>query len=505
MRYNLHPFYSRGAAVSDRWALLVAIDSYQDACLGAVPYAEAGAKAAADALVVAGYPKKNQFLLLGSHATQGAILSRVRKLKRLMKKGDELLVWLDAHGFSFKGDGVLAVWDTLPDDLVESGVSVGGLVKDLTASKAAQVVFLLDVGAGPKPSTAYPEAVAPHLDFEQLSRLFDESPKAVCLTATVDDEESLMAAQLKASVWSHLVLEALGGRAAKAVTAAGMITAASLQRFIDDELPRVVRKHFTGAPPQSPRLFGEQNAAALVADLSPLLAQRTGGGLLDPARLKRIVFRTESRGRVKDLNGFRKTFRLPDSAGPSTRKFIAKCAAADVRADVDAVFEVVRERFGYKRRDVDTTAGQDGFGSVRTPDFEYTVSVAQDPANPTDVIWRREVGQVADAGVVRGAAFEGAFGKLFDQLAFEFAVPVEVGDLVDRLEDTPATGRKVSVESDGSACEITLAGFAGAVRVERGALTIRGRSGTSGGLLDQFLAFVSSVGPLGEPLALPPR
>jgi hypothetical protein len=489
--------------VSDRWALLVAIDSYQDATLGAVPYAEAGAKAAADTLAAVGYAKKNQFLLVGSHATQGAIWSRVRKLKKLMKKGDELLVWVDAHGFSHKGHGVLAAWDTLPDDLVESGVSVGEVVKELTASKAAQVIFLLDVGAGPKPNAAHPADVEGQLDFEQLAGLFDDSPKGVCLTATTEAEESLMAPPLKASVWTHLVLEALGGRAAKALTADGRLTAASLQRHLDDELPRLVRKHFTGPPVQSPRLFGEANGGAVMADLSPLLAARTGGGLLDPARLKRIVFRTESRGRVKDLSGFRKTYRTPDSTGPSTRKFIAKCAAEDVRADLDNVYEVIRERFAYKRRDVDTSAGLDGYGSLRTPDFEYTVSVAQDPTSPTDVIWRREVGQVADAGVVRSAEFEAAFGKLFDQLAFEFAVPVDVGDLVDRLEDTPTDGRKVHVDSDGAACEITLTGFAGAVRVERAALTIRGRAGSSGGLLDQFLAFVSSVGPLGEPLALP--
>lgn len=491
--------------MSDRWALLVAIDTHQDPTLGAVPYAEAGAKAAAEALAAVGYAKKNQTLLVGSQATQGAILSRVRKLKRQMKKGDELLVWVDAHGFSHKGDGVLVAWDTLPDDLVESGVSVGGLVKDLTASKASQIVFLFDVGAGPKPSMAFPADATPWLDFDQLSALFDVSPKGVCLTATVGDEESLMAAPLKASVWTHLVLEALSGRAAKAVTADGTVTAASLQRFLEDELPRVVRRHFSGSPGQSPRLFGDQNGGAVVADLSELLAARTGGGLLDPARLRRIVFRAESRGRVKDLSGFRKNFRLPDGTGPSTRKFVAKCAADDLRADLDAVYEVVREKFGYKRRDVDTSAGLDGYGSLRTPDFEYTVSVAQDPDSPTDVVWKREVGQVTDVDVVRGDEFEAAFGKLFDQLAFEFAVPVDVGDLVDRLEDTPASGRKVNIESDGSACEITLAGFAGAVRVERTALTIRGRAGTSGGLLDQFLAFVSQVGPLGEPPALPPR
>lgn len=491
--------------MSDRWALLVAIDTYQDQTLGAVPYAEAGAKAAADALAAAGYPKKNQFLLLGAHATQGAVLSRMRKLKRLMKKGDELLVWIDAHGFSHKGEGVLAAWDTLPDDLVESGVSVGQLVKELLASKAAQVVFLLDVGSGPKPSAAHPADADPFLDFEQLSALFDDSLKGVCMTATAGEEESLQAGPLKASVWTHLVLEALNGRAAKAVTPDGTVTVASLQHFLEDELPRVVRKHFAGPPVQSPRLFGGHNGGAIVADLGHLLAARTGGGLLDPARLRRIIFRSEARGRVKELSGFRKTFRLPDGTGPSTRKFVAKCAADDLRADLDSVHELVREKFGYKRRDIDASAGLDGFGSLRTPDFEYTVSVAQDPDSPTDVIWRREVGQVSNVDVIRGPEFEAVFGKLFDQLTFEFAVPVDVTDLVDELEDTPVAGRRVSVDSDGSACEITLAGLSGSVRVERTALTIRGRAGTSGGLLDQFLAFVTHVGPIGEPLALPPR
>ena len=486
----------------DRWLFAVAVDSYQDATLGAVPYSEATAKAAADALAAVGYARKNQVVLLGSHATQGAVLSRVRKLKKQMKKGDELLVWVSARGFSHKGDGVLAAWDTLPDDLADSGVSVGELVKELGGSKAAQLVFLFDVGTGPKPPAAHPEAVLPHLDFEQLSRLFDDSPKAVCLTAATEDEESLVAAKLKAGVWAHLVLEAVGGRATKAITADGTVTAASLQRHLDDELPRLVRKHFAPPPVQSPRLFGGQHGGAVVADLAPLLAARTGGGLLDPARLKRIAFRTETRGRVKDLTGFRKTYRTPDNTGPSTRKFIAKCATDDVRQDVDTVFEVVREKFGYKRRDVDGTTGSDGYGHLRTPDFEYTVSVAQDPTSPTDVLWRREVGQLTDVTVVRGAAFEAAFGKLFDQLAFEFAVPVDVGELVDRLEDAPADGVKVSVDADGAACEITLKGFAGSVRVERTSLTIRGRSGTSGGLLDQFLAFVGAVGRIGEPLAL---
>ena len=63
---------------------------------------------------------------------------------------------------------------------------------------------------------------------------------------------------------------------------------------------------------------------------------------------------------------------------------------------------------------------------------------------------------------------------------------------------------KVHVASDGGSCDIALAGFAGRVTVDRHTLTVRGRAGNSAGLLDQFLAFLRTVGPLGERKALPP-
>jgi hypothetical protein len=276
----------------------------------------------------------------------------------------------------------------------------------------------------------------------------------------------------------------------------------SLQRHIEDALPRLLRKHFAANTAQTPQLFGGQNAGRVIADLTPLLGPKTGG-LLDPQRLKRVSFRTDTSGRVKDLSGFRKTFKLPDYAGPSARKFIAKCATDDVRADLDAVFEACREHLGYKRKDMEASVGSDGFGALRTPDFEYTVTPELDPADPTQVNWRRELSGLSDIGFVHGAGFQAVFGRTFDQLAFEFAVPVDVSDLVDRLEDVPLTGVKVMVDSDGAECEITLSGFAGAVRVGRNRLTVRGRGANAAGLLDQLLAFVTRVGSLGESLALP--
>lgn len=483
--------------MADRWALIVAADKFLDPGLGAVPYAEAGAKALADALAAAGYPKANQVVLLGSHATTTVIESRLRKLKKTVKRGDTLLAYWAGRGFSRGGQGVLASWDTQPDDLADTTVAVGDFVAALAGTKAAQVIVLLDVGTGPDVP-----GFASHLDPEELAKWFGESAKAVGLLSADAGEASHTAAELKRAVWSHLLVEALSGRAAKATDKAGSVTALSLHRFIEDELPRLLRKHFEPGIAQTPLLFGEQNAGSVIADLSPLLGQADGGFLLDPDRLRRVLFRSESSGRVKDLTHWRKTFDLPTNAGASSRKFVARIADPDVRADLNAVFETAREHLGYKRKDVEVTTGPDGTGTVRTPDFEYTVTAALDADDPSKVAWVREVGQFADPGFVRGPGFDAVFGKLFDQLAFEFAKPVDVAVLVDRLEDRPPKGAKLQVDSDGASCDITLAGFAGRVTVTRQSLVVRGRGGKSAGLLDQFLAFLSAVGPLGEPLML---
>lgn len=487
--------------MADRWAFLVAIEKFADPALGGVPYADGCAKALADALASSGYRRSHQVVLTGSHATRTAVESRLRKLKRLVKKGDELLaVWV-GRGFAQPGTGVLPCWDTLPDDLADTSLSVKELVETLAGTKASQVAVLLDVGAGADAPESAGDGWEAFLDPDELDRLFADSPKLVGVRSCDADERSHSAGGLKATAWCHLIAEAFAGRGVKAVGADGRVTALSLHRFAADELPRVLRKHLEAGAEQSPKLLGEANAGFVLAELGKPAAD-LGSLLLDPARMKRVAFRADSSGRFKDLTAYRKSYQIPDNAGPSAKRFVAKTAHADIRADVDAVFEAAREHLGYKRKDIEVTAGQDGYGFVRGPDFEYTVSASLDPAEPSEVLWRREIGAFSDPEFVRSPGFDAVFGKLFDQLAFEFAVPVDVPALVDRLEDRPAAGVKVAVSSDGKSCDLTLAGFAGRVTVDRTSVVVRGRAGNSAGLLDQFLAFLRTVGPIGEPLAL---
>jgi hypothetical protein len=198
---------------------------------------------------------------------------------------------------------------------------------------------------------------------------------------------------------------------------------------------------------------------------------------------------------VKDLSGFQKGFKVPEAATPSAQKWTYRMAAADLRAEVEETYNALREHLGFKRKDLESTVGSDGFGFIRTPSFDYAVSVSLDPNDPAGVVWRREVSQVSDSDVLRAEGFRMVFGAILDTLQFDFERPIDVEDLVDRIEDDPPPGVKVRVASDASACDVTVQGFAGRIHVERASLRVEGRPGLSpDSLVEQFFAFQSRFG-----------
>lgn len=471
--------------MGQRRSLFIGIDQPLEAAWGLAAYAESGA--AELAKIVGGVE------LLGRRATKTVIESHVRRLRKSSKPGDTLIVGLVGRGFSKSGRGYLVAWDTQPDDPLDTAIPIRDLLKELQTSKASEIVLILDVGIGPEFA-----GFDAFLDDAELTSLFDESPKAVALASCAPGEESTVSGQYRSGTALRLIGDALAGRSAAAITKSGTVTVKSLHQMLRTELPRVLRKQFDPGVRQTPVLYGLANSGIVLADLGPRVNSEP---LLDAERLKRIVFRTEAGGKVRDLAGFRKTFQLPERASPSAKKFIAKCATDDLRDDLNRLYEQVRAAFGYKRKDVDTGI-DDGIGTLRTPDFEYTIRVVLDEADPTLISWRREIGGFTEPGFVRGPAFRELFGPRFDQLVFEFDTPLDVAAWIDRFEETPPKGAKLRIDSDGEACELTLAGLSGELRIEQRTVTVCGRGRDCTGLLDQFLAFLRNFGP-GATLALP--
>ncbi|MBY0457452.1 MAG: hypothetical protein K2V38_08965, partial [Gemmataceae bacterium] len=377
---------------------------------------------------------------------------------------------------------------------------VADLVAAVGKVKAKEVTVLLDID--PLALAAESKLIHPGLDGVELAELFDESPKCVCLCASAPGERSFESAQLKRGIWRHHLIEAFTGKLRAGVGKDGALVAAALHEYLADAVPRTLVRSYETRPEQTPTLYGSANGSAVVAELEKVLGP--GADLLDPTRMKRVVFRAEAVSEVKNLHGYRKGSTVPDRANEWARKYVNRLAAGDIKLDLDNTFDMVREAFGYKRKDLDVSAERDGVGYIRTPDFEYTVTVSVNEADPSEVVWRREVGRLSGPDFVRGQGFREVFGTMFDKLVFEFGGPVDVAEFVDRIEDSPPEGVKVSVASDSGAAVVALAGFAGRISVTREAVTIEGQPGNPSSLLEQFLVFLRKFGSLGEPKALPP-
>ncbi len=479
--------------MAGRWAMVIASDSFLEPSFGHCAFAEAGAKSLADALGGAGWKVPAEFRLIGPFATKAVIESRLGKLRRSLKKGDAVLVAFAGRAVLHDGSAYLICRDTIADDVPGTAVALDASVKALSSSKAGQVGLLLDVGDGAL-------TVGESLDGNGLELLAKAHAKLVGMLSTTVGEAWAPVAALKSTVWTHLVVEAVNGRAKEAADPAGKVTLASLQAYLETGLPRLLRQHGEPGANQTAIAFGDSPHEFPLSEI----AHRPVDSPIDMAQLKRVVFRTESTTKLKELSGFRKTFQIPTNSGPSSRKFVAKLAVAEIRADLDVLFAAVRDQFGYLRKDLDLHIDDEGYGYLKTPDFLYTINASQDAHDPAAIAWRREVGGLVSSEFARGTGFAAAFGSTFDQIVLEFARPIDVVKLIDQLEERPPKGLRVTTDGTGESCEIALSGLAGRVTIDRHSLVVRGRAGNLAGLFEQFLKFLQTVGPLADVPALGP-
>jgi hypothetical protein len=481
--------------VADRAALIIAVDTFFEAA-PPIAYAAADAADLHRALPSVGYNPQKCFLVAGTRTTKAALESQLARLPRLIGKVDSLLVLCVSRAFSQKGHGYLLCADTILPDLPGTALPLAELVAALDKTRCHEITLLLDLDE----LTLSGEMVPSGLHEGELRQIFDDSTTHVALLAADPSERSFESGQLRHGIWRHHLIEALSGKVQSLPNKDGTLTVAALQTYLEDAVPRTLRRTYETNQVQTPRMFVAANSGFVIAELAAVLGGK--GELLDPGRMKRVLFRAETAGRVKELSGYRKGNALPDRVNEWARKYINRASAADIKTDLDKMFDMIREEFGYKRKELDVSAERDGLGFIRTPDFEYTVSVSVNAADPTSVIWKREVGRLAGAEFVRSAGFRHVFGSLLDRLVFEFVKPIDVADFVDRLEDNPLEGVKVVLTSDSTAAMIALEGFVGKICVRPESVIIQGQAGNPASLLEQFLVFLLKFAGLDESKAL---
>ena len=166
---------------------------------------------------------------------------------------------------------------------------------------------------------------------------------------------------------------------------------------------------------------------------------------LSAAMLARVRLLGREYRPVKSLDGFRKGYRVPDVADERNSSFIAGLARPEIEEALQEIHAGVKDAFKVKRRELQIVFPEDNVGIVETPRFHFEYRIELDSDDPSRIEVSRRLYEVADAGFFADPSVPEVFGA-FDVLEYDPPAPIDLEDLVDRVEDMEDD--RITVEYD---------------------------------------------------------
>ncbi|SIO56111.1 Uncharacterized protein, contains caspase domain [Singulisphaera sp. GP187] len=429
-------------------ALLIGVETYCDnELLPDVAYAEADIAAMRKALVRLGYKEENVTLLVGEDATKIAIEEHVRGLvETRLQADDTLLFFFVGHGLAVKRANYLACWDTRYQDLRGTGIDLAALIREFRRSPGTHIQAYLDCTRGEF-------ANAPSMSAPSLEKALETAEHWACFTASEFDQTSHASGRLKHGIWAHHLVQALSGAAPEILVDNRFLTAGHLQDYLTNKIPLTIRDTLKTRQIQTPWYAGSHGRDFLIADLSPVVKRK---GAATPAKTnpaKEFVLRSEDRVTVRSLSGFKSgVHRIPKVLDRRAEDWGYDVAHADLENDLAETHKSIRANMNYTRKQIEVFPPKGGFGSIRTPDFQYTISVALD-GDPIEAVFTREVSDIRHPDILLDEGFTAIFDATFKSIRLSFEERIKVEDLIDKAE---AQQLPIDYPHDCSSCSFKV-------------------------------------------------
>jgi len=306
-----------------RWALIVGVDQYADKQITPLAGAAADAHALGDALVkYAGFQPEHVVVLATDlpserQPTKGNILVKLSNISSLLPKDGLLLFSFAGHGIERGGDAYLLPSDAKVSNDIrvvqETAVGATHIKSWIGEMGIKQVLLLLDACRN-DPTAGRSDA--PNLMTESYRKAFTfdlrnhDVEAFATLYATKVGGRAYLYSEKGHGYFTWALLEGIAGKAANA---AGEVTLGSLQRYVQDTVPRLVQLDLGVDQRPFAEVGGYRAEELVIANAAPLLAAGSGTPeLKDSRRLEMEEWERISGSR--DLQAFVK-FREKNPAG----------------------------------------------------------------------------------------------------------------------------------------------------------------------------------------------
>lgn len=464
--------------LAEKYAIIIAVEKYQDRKIPSVLYAENDAKEFASVIEQHGYENQNVTLLINEHATKTRIESTLRILLRRLEKDDKLFIFYAGHGFSDASRNYITCHDTVYIDLSSTSISLQSVFSSVRKSKSHKIIFFLDSCHSGLEVDESMRGLLSEMTDEEFENFCNESEYHAVFASCHHDESSFSSSKLKHGIWTYHIIEALNGINKRALERNRYLTTSSLQNYLSKEVPLSLKSTFTTRKNQTPRLWGNLSREFILADFIEIFEHRRAESSAT-IQLKKASFLGFKFGSIKSLSGFKRNYRIPEFVNDTTRSFVRDIGGDELTDDANNIFSDLKSNFKYKRREI--SMDQDhGVASILTPDFTVNISIDLDEEDLGQYQITIDVSEIKNPDSITSEEFAETFDNIFDRTAFYFSESPDIEEIIDIIEDIDDSDIiRVNYPADVSECTIFMRGFSGYIHVENYSISLVHRGKTT--------------------------
>ena len=225
-------------------AVLIGIEAYQKQDISPVKYALADAASMKEVLVRHfGVVPENISLWVDSDATRSAFENDLPYMIRGLSPGDRFIFFYAGHGFYANRTNRLTTWDTHPNNLVGTTVSLEEvLLKPLKERQGVDSLVFIDACAADlKTSIVQARDIVSDMTRSEFEALVQSIDHVAAFFACSPNEKAYPSDSLMHGIWTYHLIQALQGDAEGALDRDRFITGESLKNYLTVEVPAYIR------------------------------------------------------------------------------------------------------------------------------------------------------------------------------------------------------------------------------------------------------------------------
>ena len=450
-----------------RTAVLVAVEEYAADIIKDVRFARNDAERFSGALAAVGFDAADGKSLISRSGTKTAVESLLRAAIDSLAAGDTFCLYYAGHGFRAGARNFLTCHDTDPADLIATSIELEWVFGLLRESKCQKVVVFLDSchGAllGGQLSGDEANGLFGDRADGELKAFFNAGKERVCFASSESGQVSWLSRRNKHGAWTLNVIEALRGSAPAALVNGTSLTSASLQDYLESAVQKTLQGDFVERRDQTPWVCGASDVE--LADLGEVFHRREASRAPSESQVPRLAFCGETNAPIKKLSGFKKHQRVPTDLSHYAEGLAREASSEELNGELERIYRQLRDEFDLRRKDLEKVGPEDGGGSIACPFFTYNLHVAQDPTDPSRVVFHREVSDISEPERILEGAFQNVFGGMFGSLRFTPPRQIDLDQFIDRMEELGDQLQSLDFDPAGSFCKVRLRGVDALIKV----------------------------------------